>query len=253
MNQEAIYINNEQIPQEAVLSWEYKRLKVNYKRLKRISTGAISNDFNKWQAERNIDKMREALLSIKMNLGMADLKSKLSNQYKLGNLISVIAVKLSFGRRKFSEVDFYIPKSGITIQEVASQIDDIMLINTQAHFKINLNTNPDHYVLRGMSNTIQEVLEFTGGSPLPTNFYAHYGDTEDLKSVLSKGYEEQLVGTARLANGFIIGGVRHQLKQAENGIRFKALVEFPAMLPNFMIKQHELHLACEFGRWLDEI
>lgn len=39
--------------------------------------------------------MSEALLNIEMNLGMDKLKSKLINQYRLGNLISVIAVELS--------------------------------------------------------------------------------------------------------------------------------------------------------------
>lgn len=253
MNKKYIYINNEQISQETVLSWEYKRLLSTYRRLNRNRSISISNDFNKWKDERNIDRMREEILRVKINLGMDNLKRKLKYEYSLGNLISIMAVKLSFGRRKFSEVDFYLPKKGINAKEVADTINDIMLTNTQEHFKINLNTNPDHYVLRGVSNSIQEVLEFTGGSPLPTNFYAHYGDAENLKSVLSEGYEEQLVGTARLSSGFIIGGVRHQIKEERDGIRFKALVEFPSMLPNYMIEQHQLHLACEFGHWLDEI
>lgn len=43
--------------------------------------------------------MSEVLLNIEMNLGMDKLKSKLINQYRLGNLISVIAVELSLERR----------------------------------------------------------------------------------------------------------------------------------------------------------
>lgn len=197
--------------------------------------------------------MREEVLKIKVDLGMDYLKKKLKYKYTLGNLGSIVAAKLSFGKRKFSEVDFYIEKKGITAKEVADKINHLMLVNTEKNIRINLNTNPDHYVLRGVGNSVQEVIEYTGGSPLPTNFYAHYGETEKLKSNLSEGYQEQLAGTARLSSGFIIGGVRHQIRVLENGIGFKALVEFPAILPTYMIRQHQLHLACEFGHWLDEI
>ncbi|MGX7148978.1 hypothetical protein [Enterococcus ureasiticus] len=100
------------------------------------------------------------------------------------------------------------------------RITAIMMENSQAHLAMNLGSNPDHYVLQSIAPTIQEVIEVTGGSPLPTRFFAHYGDEEGLKSTLTTGYKVQAAGSARLENGTIIGGVRHQVKKRRKWLSF---------------------------------
>lgn len=170
----------------------------------------------------------------------------------MGNAASRVAALFS-QQRKFSVTDIIIPQSERTPIEVMTAINDIMLINTAAHRKINLATNPDHFVLQETAKNVQEVLEITGGSPLPTHFFAHYGDEEGLQSQLSEGFHVQAAGTARLADGTIVGGVRHQIKEEAAGLHFRALVEFPVLVPNTMIRQHQYHLACEFRGWLSAV
>ena len=87
------------------------------------------------------------------------------------------------------------------------------MTNSKENISINLNTNPDHYLIKGITNPVQKVVEYTGDSPLSTHFFAHYDDTENLTSKLTENYTQQLVGTARSNDSFIIGGVRHQIKQ----------------------------------------
>ncbi len=174
----------------------------------------------------------------------------LKQRYSVGNAASRVAATLSRGKRKFSVTEFIISESELSPEKVMSEIEKVMLENTPEHLYMNLATNPDHFVLISPAENIQEVLEITGGSPLPNRFFAHYGDEEGLKSSLSSGYQVQAPASARLEDGTIIGGVRHQVKKEGNGFRFKALVEFPSFLPNDMIRQHQFHLACEFRQWI---
>lgn len=222
------------VPSEKVIEWEYKRLIKTYKVLKKIANIFDDSSFDEWMKQKNVEAMQNEVLRIKMNIGLDQLRNHLKKKSSLGNFGSVIATKISRGKRKYS-------------------MTEIMMKNNQVHLTMNLGSNPDHYVLQSITPTIQEVVEVTGGSPLPTHFFAHYGDEEGLQSKLTPGYEVQAAGSARLENGTINGGVRHQVKKEENGFRFKALVEFPSILPNYMIQQYQLHLACEFGHWISDI
>ncbi len=241
------------VPSEKVIEWEYKRLIKTYKVLKNIANISDDSSFDEWMKQKNVEAMQNEVLRIKMNIGLDQLRNHLKKKSALGNFGSVIATKISQGKRKYSMTEIVVPNSDLEPHEVMQRITEIMMKNNQVHLAMNLGSNPDHYVLQSITPTIQEVVEVTGGSPLPTHFFAHYGDEEGLQSKLTPGYEVQAAGSARLENGTIIGGVRHQVKKEENGFRFKALVEFPSILPNYMIQQHQLHLACEFGHWISDI
>ncbi len=247
------FIDGREIPESEVLDWEFTRMKAAWRKLLDIEDAGFSPEFPSWIENRDLNKMREDILKVKMNLGMNYLKRFLVKDWAFGNTMSRIAADLSFGKRKYSITEFLVEGEDLTPEKAAEKINEIMMVNTMQHEAINLNTNPDHYVLRKVADGSQEVIEYTGGSPFPTNFFAHYGDMEGLKSELTEGYTVQIAGCARLSDGFVIGGIRHQIRQEENGIRFKALVEFPALLPDYFIRQHQYHLACEFGHWLSEL
>ncbi|MCC3332314.1 hypothetical protein [Nocardia abscessus] len=61
----------------------------------------------------------------------------------------------------------------------------------------------------------------------------------------------QARGTAALADGTVIGGVRHQFRdEPGGGFRSRLAVAFPAAVPGLYIAEHQWHLACEFGNWI---
>ncbi|KAF8942679.1 hypothetical protein BGZ46_006707, partial [Entomortierella lignicola] len=160
---------------------------------------------------------------------------------------------LSFGRRKYSVVEIAI--SGVDIKAAAflEKLNHIMLNEGLEYSKMRLMACPDHYLIVNTGENTQEVIETTGGSPFPTQFYIRYGDDEGMRSQRDPTYDEQLFGVARTKSGTVIGGVRHQIRNESNGLRLKLLVEFPALIFNWMIRQHQAHLMCEFNNWVEDV
>lgn len=60
-----------------------------------------------------------------------------------------------------------------------------------------------------------------------------------------------MAGTARLADGTIIGGIRHQFRNEPHGTRALLTVELPWLLGPISPVAHRWHLAAEFHNWLD--
>ena len=48
----------------------------------------------------------------------------------------------------------------------------------------------------------------------------------------------------------ILGGVRHHFKDTETGIEARTGVEFPAICPKIILKEHQKHLAVEWSGWI---
>lgn len=109
---------------------------------------------------------------------------------------------------------------------------------------------PDHYLLRGLPDGRQEVVETTGGAPAASRFLVDYNRTDAVTVPIDPDYPIQIAGTALLDDGLVIGGVRHQFRDRAGGLEALVTAQFPGSLPNRMIHQHEWHLACEFSNWL---
>lgn len=247
-----IYIDGQEISNQRVADWELGRLKREYRFLSRHGI-AFDEDFELLLDKGDVTAARIAIGKTKALYEPSIFRKMLKTRVALGNGTSRIAALISRGKRRFSITELVVEKSAADPIEVMRQIEDVMLINTTDHQAINLAATPDHFVLLGTEPNVQEVLEITGGSPLPTRFFANYGDETGLRSKFDPAFDAQAAGAARLADGTIIGGVRHQIKREGNGLRFRALVEFPAVLPTHMIRMHQIHLACEFSRWLEAV
>ncbi|WP_280259454.1 hypothetical protein [Nocardia abscessus] len=64
-------------------------------------------------------------------------------------------------------------------------------------------------------------------------------------------YPISVTGTATLADGTVIGGVRHQFRdEPGGGFRSRLAVAFPAAVPGLYIAEHQWHLACGSGNWI---
>lgn len=113
-----------------------------------------------------------------------------------------------------------------------------------------LRACPDHYVIRHTPSG-QQVLETTGGSPMPFLFTIDYDDTSSLVTQPDPQYPCQAAGVARASTGVAIGGVRHQFRDVEGGMEGSLTVEFPLPTAPWMLSGHRWHLACEFSNWVD--
>lgn len=109
---------------------------------------------------------------------------------------------------------------------------------------------PDHYLLRGLPDGRQEVVETTGGSPAASRFLVDYHRPDDVTIPADPAYPVQITGTALLDDGLIIGGLRHQFRDNDGGLDALLTVQFPGAVPQRHIHQHQWHLACEFGNWM---
>jgi len=140
----------------------------------------------------------------------------------------------------------------LTAQGIFDGLNDLMLRDAADNDAVNLAACPDHYLLEPNGDTL-EVIETTGGSPFASQFFLRYGDEAGLIAAADPSFSHQSFGTARLKDGTAIGGVRHQFRDANGEVHARLMVEFPYATPTFMIRQHQIHLACEFLYWFERI
>jgi hypothetical protein len=232
-------VNGQELTWNALKEWESKRLVVASRFLKRklgyrqkITSSA---DFLKLKLETPEDNMRRAL----------------GRSLALSSLLTKAMTILSFGRRKQCVTEFII--HGCAAETLFHGFNRMMLDNTSENRANCLAACPDHYLLKGCKDHTQEVIEAAASMPLPLQFFVTYGDEEGLVTPKDSSYPFQAAGIARLKNGLAMGGVRHQMKDIPDGCAVRLTVEFPALLPNSSIKEHQLHLACEFYHWFDTL
>lgn len=235
-----IYIGGKHITNDQLTQWKRKRVKKAFKTL-----GYKSSEIN------NSNVMIEQLANMKMNYSYLEMYNKLKPKLKLSEIIMRMGAVLSGNRRKFSQTEIYV--EGITAKEAIKGIDDLMLNPSEENNRVNLSACPDHYALRPLGENKLEVIETTGNSPVPVQFFIVFEDETGLQTPRDHSYAYQSAGVARTKEGTIIGGVRHQIKDTETGMKMKLSVEFPALAPTSIIKSHQMHLACEFSYWLQWI
>lgn len=114
-----------------------------------------------------------------------------------------------------------------------------------------LQACPDHYVIRTLGDGRQDVLERTGGSPLPSLFFIDYDDISSLVTPADPQFPHQIAGVARTSDGVAIGGVRHQFRNTHNGFHARLTVEFPLPTLGRMVAGHRWQLVCEFSNWIE--
>ena len=233
-----IIIAGKEITQQQILQWEQERVAVDKRFLeKRLNTPVpVTN--------------AEELARFKADLPDEKMRSCLQSTLKRTTALTNTFTKLAGTKRKISVAEIYLDFCNAV--QLHEMYDDMMLNNTPENRFSCLRANPDHYLLKGVDATDQEVIEFTGGLPFPIQFTIRYGDFHGLVSKQEPEYPVQAAGASYLNNGFCIGAVRHQIADTEEGCKVKLSVEFPALLPKKNIQAHERHLAIEFYNWFSE-
>ncbi len=217
-----------------VMQWEAKRMAIARRKFGLASSHAPLED------------QRFELAAHKIALGHAKVRKILGRGPWLSKKITRLTTSLSGKFRRFSVCEIEI--SGGSAQHFAEWFKSRNDLNDEAAM---LLACPDHYIITRDVHGKQLVVETTGGSPLPGEFTIDYDDISGLKTPPNQDYPFQISGVARLADGLVIGGVRHQFRQEGEGFRALLTVEFPRAVPHYMIKQHCWHLAVEFSNWIE--
>lgn len=217
----------------------------NWKR-KRIPKVARNLHKNIEQSD-DIEILCRELLEVKNSMTYDEIVSSIRYKLKIGEIGMKLAVIFSFGKRRTSKTTIY--ADGIHVDKLGTIIDSLMMEDTEEHQKVNLFVSPDHYMLAPRGNTL-EIIETTGNTPVPTQFFITFNDETGLQTPRDKTFPYQSVGIAKLKDGTVIGSVRHQFKDTATGIEARTLVEFPAICPRTILKEHQKHLAAEWSGWI---
>lgn len=234
-----ISIDGKQISLEKVRAWESKRKDIVIKKM--VRTFGVPN--------RNYSP--EELAALKRKIPEGKMRKALKAGIRFTTFGTRFLLAIGHGKHALSITEIDLPK--ISAEQVSKGYFDVMLNNTEENLLLGLRANPDHYLLQGVGDDGQEVIECTGAMPFPAHFIIYYGREDGLMSRQDSSYPYQAAGIACLPDGKIIGGVRHQMKDTEEGTHIRLEVEFPRHMPKKVLAQHQLHLACEFMNWFGEI
>lgn len=231
-----IMINQKEVSQERIEQWRKRRI---LKAAKILNLQLPNTD--------NTEILDQALLKAKMKLTYEELIHKIGTKLKWSQYLMKWAAKWSKKPRKRAIITIF--ASGLTAAYFSKKLEKLMLEKTDAHKSVNLGACPDHYALQPHGDKL-EVIETAGNSPLPTQFFLSLGGSAEIEEPRDASYPFQTVGVASLVNGCNIGGIRHQFRDTEKGLEARFCVEFPSLCPDSIIKEHQLHLAAEWSKWI---
>ena len=222
------------ISREKVLAWESRRVA---KGLRAFGVPTPAGD---------LAAQRAALAEAKLSVGRSEVEGKLARQIAISDRATGAIARASRGRRRLSQVELLIP--GATAEQLPAWYAARSAADDELAF---LSATPDHHLFRPVEGgTIQEVWETTGGSPVASRFFIELDSTDGLVTEPDPAYPVQMVGCARLANGTVLGGVRHQFRDEPGGARALLTVEFPWLMGPTGPAGHRWHLASEFANWI---
>ncbi|MFI8350427.1 hypothetical protein [Streptomyces sp. NPDC085596] len=232
----AVYavIGGRRVGRDEVLAWEAARLPVAAAKI------GLPVPFG------DLARQRAAFAEAKLGLGADEIKHRLRRDLRTGDAVARATSLLSRGRRATSVCELEV--SGGSAAEFVrwfmdTSREDYVHSMTAAH--------PDHFLIQALPDERQEVIETTGGSPLPTRFLVDYGDLSSLTTPADPDADAQAAGVALTAGGLPIGGVRHEFRDMPGGFRARLCVEFPRVTLPHILSEHRRHLAIEFSNWVE--
>ena len=211
-------------------AWEARRaravLKSLRKRLKLEGSASMHHD--------DLPSLRAEILRLKEQCGRDGLRKMLDGDIRLSNHLTNVVLAFSGSRRKPCVTEVRVFRCNA--RQISRAIDDLMSCDTSDNRRSNLQACPDHYLLEPRGD-ILEVIETTGGSPRPAQFFLTFGDESGLTTPRDPSFAYQSMGTARSSLGKVIGGVRHQFRDEGDNAWARLMVEFPAAMPQRMIRE----------------
>ncbi|MFC7791033.1 hypothetical protein [Streptomyces cinereoruber] len=227
-------IGGRRFGREQVLAWEAERLPAAAEKIGLPLPPGLPS------------QQRRAFAEAKLALGAEEIRRRLRRDLRIGDAVAKMTAGLSRGRRATSVCELEV--TGGSAAAFVEWFDDAsradyMLSMTAAH--------PDHFLIQSLPDGRQEVIETTGGSPLPARFLIDYEDLSTLSTSRSSSADAEAAGVALTDGGIHIGGVRHEFRDVPGGFHARLCVEFPrATLPR-ILSEHRRHLAIEFSNWVE--
>lgn len=240
-----VRINGVLVTPAQIEDWEIRRARSVLPKLRRMLKLKAADDSH----PEDLRSLRGELVRLKEQCGRDALREALRGETRISGAVTKLVRLLSGSRRKQCVTEVRV--AGCSAKQIAQVIDNLMRSDTAVNRQSNLQACPDHYLLEPHGDTL-EVIETTGGSPFPARFFMRFEDESGLMTPRDPAYSHQSVGTARLGDGTVIGGVRHQFRDDGGDTLVRLMVEFPSATPQGMIREHQWHLACEFSHWLRE-
>ncbi len=227
-------IDGQRVSRAGVLAWENRRITASAKVLGiRVAP------------EADVTIRREELVQAKLSVGADGLLQRFAAQLRFADWSAQFGSRLT-SRRAFVTADLHV--TGGSAGQLVEWFDDQLKLNNQAAM---LRACPDHYVLRTTGDGRQQVVQATGASPMLNQFFLDYGSEEGLANPREPQYTHQIVASARLVEGTLVGGARMQFRDTKTGFFARLIEEFPLLTPVFMIKQQRWHTTLEFSNWAE--
>ena len=218
-----------------ILAWEARRA---LKALRKLGAER--------PASSEVDALRVAVVEAKLALGREEIQRRLATQIRWSDRVVRAVARASGRRRSLCQVELFLPHG--SANTFPTWYLDRAAADDEAAF---LLACPDHHILRLAKGGQQEVWETTGGSPLASRFFFTTDDVRHLATPADPTYPVQMTGAARLADGTLIGGVRHQFRDEAGGMRALLTVEYPVLMGPIPVALHRWHVACEFSVWAE--
>ncbi len=229
-------IDGRSVARSEVLAWEARRAR---KVCKKLGIGEPPED---------LVAQREVLVERKLELGHEALERLLARELSLALRASRLTAALSRGRRKKLCV-VELTGSGGSAEAMPRYYRAAMEAGDEAAL---LAACPDHYILCEDANGVQQVIETTGGSPLAVRILLDESDVSTAMTSADSDFPVQWVAVGRnSADAPPSGAIRHQFRDEPGGFRVRLTGEFPAAIPQRLIRAHQWHLACEFSNWIE--
>ena len=220
---------------EEVLAWEARRAR---KVLEKLGARVPSS--------AEVGGLREAHTQRKLELGHERIEQMLARQLRASAWSGGLTARAARGRRRMCTID--LTGSGASVQGLPDWYGAAIAGNIEEPL---IGACPDHYISRTRADGRQEIVETTGGSPLPVRMFFDEDDSSTLRSTPDASFPVEWISVARDEHGAAIGGVRHLFRDEDGVFHVRLTVEFPATLAPRMIRAHRWHLACEFSNWIE--
>jgi hypothetical protein len=184
------------VAREDVLAWELRRVA---KAFKKLGLPMPPGD---------IRARRAALAQAKAAIGREATERRLLREVTWSDRLTRILARASGKRRRVSQVALFAKGAD------AEQLPEWFLARAVADEEsVFLAACPDHHLFRpAPARDGEEVWETTGGAPIASRLFITFHDTEGLVTPADPSYPVQMAGAARLADGTLVGGIRHQFR-----------------------------------------
>lgn len=244
------FIDGRAVSRADVERWEARRAKAVLQKFgSRLGSRAVAEILPDVDLKAVVDAglatQRDVLCALKSGLGHAGIYAMLRRELAVSERTARLAVAGSRGRKTYSTTRLVV--DGVYAAQFGAWFDGLTATNDEDAM---VRACPDHYLLRGLPDGRQEVVETTGGSPAATRFLVDYAAAASVSVPVKPDYPVQIAGCAVLDDGLVIGGVRHQFRDRDGAMEALLTVEFPGLFPGHMVAAHRWHLAVEFGNWI---